>query len=45
MFVETSAKNNFNVEQAFRDLGAAAVKRQASKDVVTYPVKNAVGLE
>lgn len=46
MFLEASAKNNFNVEQAFRDLGAAAVKRQASKEVVNnHPVKNAVGLE
>lgn len=28
LFYESSAKNNFNVEQAFKDLGAAAIKRQ-----------------
>jgi len=28
LFYECSAKNNFNVDQAFRDLGAAAIKRQ-----------------
>ena len=28
LFYECSAKNNFNVEQAFKDLGAAAIKRQ-----------------
>ena len=28
LFFESSAKNNINVEQAFRDLGAQAVKRQ-----------------
>lgn len=28
LFFESSAKNNFNVEQAFKDLGAAAIKRQ-----------------
>jgi len=27
LFYECSAKNNFNVDQAFRDLGAAAIKR------------------
>lgn len=27
LFYEASAKDNLNVEQAFRDLGAAAVKR------------------
>lgn len=28
IFFESSAKNNVNVEQAFRELGAKAVKRQ-----------------
>ena len=28
LFFESSAKNNINVEQAFRELGAKAVKRQ-----------------
>ena len=28
LFYECSAKNNFNVDQAFRDLGALAIKRQ-----------------
>ena len=28
LFYECSSKNNFNVDQAFRDLGAAAIKRQ-----------------
>jgi hypothetical protein len=27
LFYECSAKNNFNVEQAFKDLAAAAIKR------------------
>ena len=30
LFYECSAKNNFNVEAAFRELGAAAIKRQLS---------------
>ena len=28
LFFESSAKNNINVESAFRELGAKAVKRQ-----------------
>jgi aspartate carbamoyltransferase catalytic subunit len=28
LFFESSAKTNINVEQAFRELGAKAVKRQ-----------------
>lgn len=35
IFYESSAKNNKNVENAFRDLGASAVKRQMSINPTT----------
>ena len=35
LFYESSAKNNVNVEVAFRELGAKAVKRQISVNPTT----------
>ena len=35
IFFESSARNNTNVENAFRDLGASAVKRQMSINPTT----------
>lgn len=32
LFFEASAKNNTNVESAFKELGAAAIKRQLVSD-------------